>query len=133
MLQAGISHPGTSKTARLMKGGERDSVHQVKSRKQRAWRVVHAAESSRDLLPLIEGQTAIGMRPFLLTPGGSGFGPVLEECRNGTASRISLLQSWNHVREWRKVLLEGTREIPTDVIHAHSFPAGMAAVRNSSG
>lgn len=116
-----------------MKGGERDSAHQVKSRKQRAWRVVHAAESSRDLLPLIEGQTTIGMRPFLLTPAGCGFGPVLEECRSGTASRISLLQSWNHVREWRKILQEGTGDIPADVIHAHSFAAGMAAVRNSSG
>ena len=116
-----------------MKGGERDSAHPVKSRKQHAWRVVHAAESSRDLLPLIEGQIAVGMRPFLLTPTGSGFGPVLQECRNGAASRVSLLQSWNRVREWRKVLQEGTADIPADVIHAHSFPAGMAAVRNSSG
>lgn len=133
MLPAGIPHPGTFKSARLMKGGEQDSAHQTRNRKLRAWRVVHAAESSRDLLPLIEGQTAVGMRPFLLTPTGSGFGPVLEECRNGTASRISLLQSWNHVREWRKVLQEGAGNIPADVIHAHSFPAGMAAVRNSSG
>jgi len=133
MLSAGIPHPGTFKSARLMKGGERDSAHQARNRKQRAWRVVHAAESSRDLLPLIEGQTAVGMRPFLLTPSGSGCGPVLQECRNGTASRLSLLQSWNHVREWRKILQEGTADIPADVIHAHSFPAGMAAVRNSSG
>src|SRR5690348_1353836 len=133
MLPAGIPHLGTSKSARLMKGEGRDSVHQAKSRKQRAWRVVHAAESSGDLLPLIEGQIAFGMRPFLLTPAGSGFGPVLQECRNGTASRISLLQSWNRVREWRKILQEGTADIPADVIHTHSFPAGMAAVRNSSG
>ena len=133
MLPAGISHPGTFKTARWMKHGERDSSRSVEGRKQRAWRVIHAAESSRDLLPLIEGQTAVGMRPFLLTPAGRGFGPVLEECRNGTASRISLLQSWNHVREWRKILQEGMEDIPADVIHAHSFPAGMAAVRNSSG
>src|SRR5690348_15925321 len=133
MLPAGIPHLGTSKSARLMKGEGRDSVHQAKSRKQRAWRVVHAAESSGDLLPLIEGQIAFGMRPVLLTPAGSGFGPVWQECRNGTASRISLLQSWNRVREWRKILQEGTADIPADVIHAHSFPAGMAAVRNSSG
>lgn len=132
MLPAGVPHLGISKSARLMKGADRDSVHQAR-RKQRAWRVVHAAESSRDLLPLIEGQIALGMRPFLLTPAGSGFGPVLQECRNGTTSRISLLQSWNRVREWRKILQEGTAEIPADVIHAHSFPAGMAAVRNSSG
>src|SRR5579884_1088989 len=133
MLPAGIPHPGRSKSARLMKAGERNSVNSVKNRKQHAWRVVHAAESSRDLLPLIEGQSAVGMRPFLLTPSGSGLGPALQECHNGTRSRLSLLQSWNHVREWRKLLQEGATEIAADVIHAHSFAAGMAAVRNFSG
>ncbi len=115
-----------------MKAGERNS-NSTKTRKQHAWRVVHAAETSRDLLPLIEGQIAVGMRPFLLTPSGSGLGPALQECQNGTRSRLSLLQSWNHVREWRKLLQEGATEIAADVIHAHSFAAGMAAVRNFSG
>ena len=116
-----------------MKAAERNSVNAGKNRKQHAWRVVHAAESSRDLLPLIEGQIAVGMRPFLLTPAGSGLEPFSQECQNGTPSRLSLLQSWNHVREWRKLLQEGARDIAADVIHAHSFAAGMAAVRNFSG
>lgn len=115
-----------------MKAGERNPVNSTPTRKQRAWRVVHAAESSRDLLPLIEGQIAIGMRPFLLTPNGGGLGPMLQQCQNGTASRLSLLQSWNHVREWRRLLQEGATDIAADVIHAHSFAAGMASVRTSS-
>src|SRR6185437_8408000 len=127
MLPARIPHLGSSKSARLIKAGERDSAHQATSRKQHAWRVVHATESSRDLLPLIEGQIAIGMRPFLLTPAGSGLGPTLQESQNGTASRLSLLQSWNHVREWRRLLQEGATDIAADVIHAHSFAAGMAS------
>src|SRR5690348_2549951 len=134
MLQTGIPHPGKSKSARLMKISERDStVNQARAKGRRFWRVGHAAESARDLLPLIEGQLAVGMRPFLLTSNGSGPTAALQECHNGTASRISLLQSWNHVREWRKLRHEGIAESSADVVHAHSFAAGMAAVRSTSG
>lgn len=115
-----------------MKLGERDSLlSQTRARRPHAWKIVHAAEASRNVAPLIEGQLAIGMRPFLLTPNGSSFGSALQEPQDGTASRISLLQSWNQVREWRRRLNEEAMET-ADVIHAHSFAAGMAAVRSSS-
>lgn len=101
--------------------------------KQRAWKVVHACESAREVLPLVEGQVAIGMRPFLLTPSGSGFAPAFREHPNQIPAKISLLQTWNHVRDWRRLLNESHSESAADVIHAHSFAAGMAAVRASSG
>lgn len=97
------------------------------------WNVVHACEQARDVLPLVEGQLAIGMRPHLLTP--AGFGPArrfLGERGRELAKPISLLQAWSHVREWRKLLNESSVETFAEMVHAHSFPAGMAAVRASS-
>ena len=97
------------------------------------WNVVHACEQARDVLPLVEGQLAIGMRPHLLTP--AGFGPAryfLGEHRRESAKPIALLQAWSHVREWRKLLNESSVETFAEMVHAHSFAAGMAAVRASS-
>ena len=108
--------------------------HSAKSNhKRRAWKVVHACESAREVLPLVEGQVAVGMRPFLLTPSGSGFAPAFRDHPNQATAKISLLQTWNHVREWRRLLHESQPESTADVIHAHSFASGMAAVRASSG
>jgi len=36
------------------------------------WNVVHACTQVRDILPLIDVQVSAGMRPFLVTPHGSG-------------------------------------------------------------
>lgn len=96
--------------------------------------VVHACELAREVLPLVDGQLAIGMRPRLLTPAGFGSARYfLEESACEPARPVSLLQAWSHVREWRKLLNEGSVESFADIVHAHSFSAGMAAVRASSG
>ena len=45
---------------------------------------------------------------------------------------LSLLRSWQDVRNWRKSLLDCAPETTSDLVHAHCFAAGMAAVRNCS-
>jgi hypothetical protein len=100
----------------------------------RPWNVVHACEWARDVLPLVEAQLAVGMRPFLLTPGGYGAASLFLSRPDGEHLQpVSLLKTWNHVRDWRKMLTESSVESSSDVVHAHSFAAGMAAVRASAG
>ena len=101
--------------------------------RQHPWKVVHACELAREVLPLVQGQLAVGMRPYLLTPSGYGSARnFLENKTNETSGSISLLQAWNHVREWRKLLNESAAETSSEIVHAHSFASGMAAVRASS-
>ena len=103
------------------------------SAKRYPWKVVHACELAREVLSLVEGQLAAGMRPSLLTPGGFGAARSFVDSKRAEARQISLLQMWNHVREWRKLLNDSAAECSSEIIHAHSFAAGMAAVRASSG
>src|SRR4051812_33377740 len=110
-------------TARLIKVDQGPSNKQTKTApKRHPWMVVHACELAREVLPLVEGQLAAGMRPFLLTPGGYGAAGTFLDTSNGdTAAQISLLETWSHVREWRKLLNESAAETASEIIHAHSF------------
>jgi glycosyltransferase involved in cell wall biosynthesis len=109
-------------------------VHSRTSAKRHPWSVVHACELAREVLPLVEGQLAAGMRPSLLTPGGFGLASsFVDNSKRTEATQISLLRMWNHVRDWRKLLNNSAAETSSEIIHAHSFAAGMAAVRASSG
>lgn len=102
--------------------------------KHHPWNVVHACELAREVLPLVEGQLAAGMRPSLLTPAGFGLPSAFSESGKRTeAAQVSLLQMWNHVRDWRRLLNDSAAETSSEIIHAHSFAAGMAAVRASTG
>ncbi len=85
----------------------------------RAWRVLHASERARDALSIIEIQSAAGMRPWLVTA----------VCDHGSPS---LLKMWQRVRHWRRAILETEPAWNGDIVHAHSFASGMAAVRNCS-
>lgn len=108
--------------------------HGKSAPKHHPWNVVHACELAREVLPLVEGQLAAGMRPSLLTPTGFGLPSAFSENGKRTeAVQVSLLQMWNHVRDWRRLLNESAAETSCEIIHAHSFAAGMAAVRSSSG
>jgi len=99
----------------------------------KVWRVIHACEHARDVLPVVEGQVAIGMRPFIVTPQGAGTAEMYLSGGNQEQQRsLSLLRSWQDVRNWRKSLLDCTPEITSDLVHAHCFTAGMAAVRSCS-
>lgn len=97
----------------------------------RAWRVIHACEYARDVLPVVEGQVAVGMRPFIVTPNDAGTAELyLAGKRHEHQRSLSLLRSWQDVRHWRKSLLDCAPEVSSDLVHAHSFAAGMAAVRS---
>src|ERR1700704_251402 len=99
--------------------------------KAKVWRVIHACEYARDVLPVVEGQVAVGMRPFIVTPQGAGSAELYLSGGNQDQPRsLSLLRSWQDVRNWRKSLLDCAPETTSDIVHAHCFAAGMAGVRN---
>ena len=99
----------------------------------KVWRVIHACEYARDVLPVVEGQVAVGMRPFIVTPQGAGAAELYLSGENQDQPRsLSLLRSWQDVRNWRKSLLDCAPETSSDIVHAHCFAAGMAAVRSCS-
>lgn len=86
----------------------------------RAWRVLHACERALDAAAILDAQLAVGMRPQILA-------------REFWASRNapSLLNAWHAVRDWRHALNEAEKITAFQVVHAHSFPSTMAAVRGS--
>ncbi len=99
--------------------------------KARVWRVIHACEYARDVLPVVEGQLAVGMRPYIVTPQGEGTAELyLSGQKQEPRRSLSLFRSWQDVRNWRKSLLECSPETSSDLVHAHCFAAGMAAVRS---
>jgi len=100
-------------------------------RPQTAWRVIHACEYARDVLPVVEGQIAAGMRPYIVTPQGAGSAELyLARPSQEMARSFSLLRSWQDVRNWRKSILECDPENSADLVHAHAFAPGIAAVRS---
>ena len=105
-------------------------AHTPSPHRPHPWTVIHACERARDVLPLVEGQLAAGMRPSLLTPGGIAGNALLETSK--CERPVSLLNTWSHVREWRSLMNESAAEASSEILHAHCFSAGMAAVRASS-
>ena len=94
------------------------------------WNVVHACTQARDILPLLDVQVSAGMRPFLVTPHGSGTPDLYLRAAEENANSASLLTAWNDVRQWRRSLLAADPGQSAEIVHAHSFSSGMAAVRN---
>jgi len=113
--------------------GHRHTPSLPRPGRARPWRVIHACEHARDVLPVVEGQVAAGMRPFIVTPQGGGTAEVyLAGKRQEPQRTLSLLRAWQDVRNWRKSLLDCAVETSSDLVHAHSFAAGMAGVRSCS-
>lgn len=87
--------------------------------RSRKWDVIHACDNARQVADLLDAQATANIRAYVLSR------PRLQG--------DSLLQSWNEVRKWRAQLDEHSFEPPFDsaglVVHAHSFTAGMAAIR----
>lgn len=98
----------------------------------RPWNVVHACTQVRDVLPLLDVQVSAGMKPFLVTPHGSGTPDLYLRAAEESTKATSLLSAWNDVRQWRRSLLEADPDQTAEIIHAHSFSSGMAGVRNFS-
>jgi len=96
----------------------------------RPWSVVHACTQVRDVLPLVDVQVSAGMRPFLVTPHGSGTPDLYLRSAEESAKPASLLTAWHDVRQWRRSLLAADPSQSAEIVHAHSFSSGMAAVRN---
>src|SRR3954447_4245359 len=96
----------------------------------RPWNVVHACSQVRDVLPLVDVQVSAGMRPFLVTPHGSGTPDLYLRSAEENAKPASLLTAWNDVRQWRRSLLAADPAQSAEIVHAHSFSSGMAAGRN---
>ena len=92
------------------------------------WRVLHAAHGSVALVDLVTLQATSGMRPEVLTLEGLR-DPSPEWASQGEAVSESLLSAWHDVRSWRDALINGA-SARFELVHAHSFSAGMAAVRN---
>lgn len=129
------SHKGLSNAGETVRAGLSRSdknVHTPPVHRPHPWTVIHACERARDVLPLVEGQLAAGMRPSLLTPSGAGGEAILETSKRESAHPVSLLNTWSHVREWRSLMNDSAADTSSDILHAHSFSAGMAAVRASS-
>ncbi|HTC95770.1 MAG TPA: glycosyltransferase [Terriglobales bacterium] len=90
------------------------------------------------VLSAVEAQAVVGMRPYVLTPQGECLKQSCFRNRSLEAPNpVSLLNAWGEVRKWRRNLMETEveRGIPAanaDLVHAHCFSAGMAAVRNCS-
>jgi len=99
--------------------------------KRRGWRVLHACEYARDVLPVVEGQVNAGMQPYIVTPKGAGAAELYLANKDlEQPETLSLLRAWQDVRNWRKSLLECDPESTADLVHTHSFASGMAGVRN---
>jgi glycosyltransferase involved in cell wall biosynthesis len=74
------------------------------------------------------------MRPYIVTPQGEGSAEFYLAGRGQHQTRpLSLLRSWQDVRNWRKSILGCDPATSADIVHAHSFAAGMAAVRSIGG
>jgi len=111
----------------------RESERVLSFDKKKSWRVIHACEFARDVLPVVDGQVSAGMRPFIVTPQGAGSAEAyLAGGPDEQGRQLSLLRSWQDVRNWRKSLLDCNPETSADLVHAHCFSAGMAAVRSCS-
>src|SRR5687767_7952671 len=87
-----------------------DAAH---SARKRRIEVLHICEDARDIADVVDVQISAGIRPYLLT------NPT------ATGSARWWLRAWSDVREWRR-LLSG---FAVPLVHAHTFTAGMAAVR----
>lgn len=92
------------------------------------WRVLHAAYPSAGLVEVVTVQAASGMRPEVLTLHGL-VDATPEWVSQGEAASESLLSAWHDVRSWRDAMMKAAAG-RFELVHAHSFSAGMAAVRN---
>lgn len=96
----------------------------------RPWSVMHAAADAREVLELAEAQRELGMRPVLVTPAGYGSIELYLREPRAAAQSVSLVSTWQQVRQWRKSLDDCGAAAVMEIVHAHCFAAGMSGVRN---
>lgn len=97
----------------------------------RPWRVLHACPHPLGQRTLIHAQAEVGMRPSTVTTAGLlNMFELLALEPDQNDAKLSLLNAWNDVRQWRHRLIEADAGGDCDLVHAHDFASGMAAVRN---
>src|SRR4051812_32615446 len=96
----------------------------------RPWSVMHATDHIRGVLELAEAQRDVGMRPVLVTPEGYGSIELYLRAPQVDDGAVSLLSTWQEVRQWRKSLSDCSDSGAMDLVHSHCFAAGMSGVRN---
>lgn len=84
----------------------------------RRWKVLHACGYAADVNAVVDAQFAAGMRPW-----------VTDRASWANASRRGPLGAWNDVKRWRTELA-GAQASHCDLVHAHEFASGMAALRS---
>src|SRR5689334_14330896 len=132
-MNQGLASSGFMNQSFALQNRHSASMNAFPRSRTKVWRVIHACEYARDVLPVVEGQVAVGMRPYIVTPQGAGAAELYLSGGNQDQPRtLSLLRSWQDVRNWRKSLLDCEPETSSDLVHAHCFAAGMAAVRSCS-
>lgn len=85
------------------------------------WRVLHACEKSSIVRALIDAESSVGMNPQVLS----------REFWNHQTQNVSLLTTWNDVRDWRRALNDVEAGNSFQIVHAHSFASAMAGVRGT--
>src|SRR5690348_4983534 len=95
----------TTAVQAMRTGLSHSDKHENAPHRKHPWMVIHACELARDVLPLLEGQLAAGMRPSLLTPSGiAGASSFLKAPKRESVAPVSLLNTWGHVRQWRSLM-----------------------------
>lgn len=87
----------------------------------KSWRVLHACEKTSTVSDLTDAETKIGMTPQVLA----------RESWKSDPNGLSLLTTWNDVRDWRHALNDAEAVNSFQIVHAHSFASAMAGVRGS--
>lgn len=113
-----------------VRGGPQERGLHAASEGVRPWRVLHVCESAWNVWPVVEGQLAAGMRPSVVTPHGYRVVVDASEPPRDRPRPLSLMGAWHEVRNWRASMLEAGIATAAEVVHAHTFASGMAAVRN---
>lgn len=102
--------------ARRRMPAPRRGLELLAPRALRRWKVLHACASAAPFSLLLEAQLEAGMAPSLLAAEGGA-----------PSGRRGLLNAWNDVKHWRTLL--AARGTAIDLVHAHEFASGMAALR----
>jgi len=85
----------------------------------RPWKPLHACNGYESIRAVLEAQSFSGMFPEMVAPPHGRARP----------DKGSLWQTWVSVNRWRRLLRECPAAASCELVHAHCFAAGMAAVR----
>ncbi len=90
-------------------------------------RVLHLTDSPGQIAAILDAQNRSGIAATVATLRGLGSQTAVSV---GDLEPLSWRTAWGQVPRWREVLLEVQEQAPSQILHAHTFTAGMAAVRN---